>query len=69
MLLCLFVFYAEHVCLITHYENDIYLVTIMYAVNIPMMMRERQNAPVRPLIINFHCFTSSAIGDIDDTKM
>lgn len=55
--------------MITYYENYIYLVTTVYAFNIIMMMSERQSAPIRPTIIDFHCFTSPAIEDIDDTKM
>lgn len=61
-------FYADHVCLITHYENSIYLVTTIYAISIPMMMSERQHIPIRPTIINVHCFKSSAIEDMEDTE-
>lgn len=42
--------------------------TTLYAINIPMMMRERQTAPRRPTKINFLLFAPSVIVDIDDTE-
>lgn len=45
-----------------------YLVTTLYAINIPMTMRERQTAPRRPTKINFLLFAPSVIVDIDDTE-
>lgn len=49
-------------------EGDMYLVTTLYAINIPMMMRERQTAQRRPTKINFLLFAPSVIVYIDDTE-
>lgn len=42
--------------------------TTLYAINIPMTMRERETTPRRPTKTNFFLFTPSELVDIDDTE-
>lgn len=42
--------------------------TTLYAINIPMTMRERETTPRRPTKTNFFLLTPSELVDIDDTE-